>query len=266
MSIPEADIPARDLAAANGMHCHSLAITEMRYLATAGTSTLNGISNQDIGTFTITVPNGNVMLGLPSGLYVIRGYRAIGVGNLFQEAIGIDSGIRYTRTRNGGNWAFNDLFTQDNIGLSQLDVDRRVRAGVEDWAEAGNLSAIPASKLANAGAGGIGRRWADWTFLESFGPLLGVRNIGSPPSDFDELSIGFKTPGYAFVNFPRIYFGNALSTNGGSYSVQTTAPIELNVPGAGLFRFTLSLRIRPTLSVINFTAAPQSIRVDAYYR
>ena len=35
-------------------------------------------------------------------------------------------------------------------GLNQLQVDNRVKAGVADWAETGNATAIPASKLSNA--------------------------------------------------------------------------------------------------------------------
>ena len=41
-------------------------------------------------------------------------------------------------------------------GLTQTQVDGRVRAGVEDWAEQGNADAIPASKLTNAPSGGGG--------------------------------------------------------------------------------------------------------------
>ena len=66
-------------------------------------------------------------------------------------------------------------------GLTQSQVDGRVRAGVEDWAEAGNASAIPAAKLANVPATtlveGTGSTvtitltdrgdWSAWTDLRS---------------------------------------------------------------------------------------------------
>ena len=41
-------------------------------------------------------------------------------------------------------------------GLTEGQVDARVAAGVEDWAETGNPDPIPAGKLANAPAGGAG--------------------------------------------------------------------------------------------------------------
>ena len=41
-------------------------------------------------------------------------------------------------------------------GLTQAEVDARVRAGVQDWAETGNADPIPAEKLVNAPSGGSG--------------------------------------------------------------------------------------------------------------
>ena len=46
-------------------------------------------------------------------------------------------------------------------GLDQQQVDARVAAGVEDWAEEGNTDPIPAGKLSNAPSGGIDQAAVD---------------------------------------------------------------------------------------------------------
>ena len=44
----------------------------------------------------------------------------------------------------------------ESLGLNQAEVDARVKAGVQDWAETDNDTPIPASKLTNAPSGGGG--------------------------------------------------------------------------------------------------------------
>ena len=57
-----------------------------------------------------------------------------------------------------------------NAGLTQAQVDARVVAGVEDWAHAGDTTAIPANKLTNAPSGAVA----------SDATLTGVGTVADP--------------------------------------------------------------------------------------
>ena len=59
----------------------------------------------------------------------------------------LGTGGRHAAAGNHGHGSSGD-------DLSEDDVDARVRAGVLDWAEQGNTSAIPAAKLTNASSSG----------------------------------------------------------------------------------------------------------------
>ena len=77
----------------------------------ADTTSINGA---EAGAYSFTVPADTTRLGLPSGHYFMRAYEWDVSGNdAIQEAIGIDSGIHYTRTNSTGEWSTSDLFTQD---------------------------------------------------------------------------------------------------------------------------------------------------------
>ena len=75
------------------------------------------INGAEAGAFSFTIPANTTRLGLPTGHYFMRAYEWDVSGNdAIQEAIGIGSGIHYTRTNSTGEWETTDLFTANSGG------------------------------------------------------------------------------------------------------------------------------------------------------
>ena len=127
----------------------------------AGRPSSTDLNNLGTGVYTFIIDA--TTLDLPPGRYFIRSYQARDGSKIIQEAVRTEgTPTKYTRTRFTGDWTDTDVFTVDATGgggggggLTQEQVDERVQAGVQDWAEAGDTSQIPANKLGNAPSGGL---------------------------------------------------------------------------------------------------------------
>lgn len=67
-------------------------------------------------------------------------------------------------------------------GLTRTEVDHRVQAGVADWAEAGNTSPIPASKLTEASSGGAAASGFIQEQVDANTTISGQTDIFAAPS------------------------------------------------------------------------------------
>ncbi len=67
----------------------------------------------------------------------------------------------WARSGNATAIPANKLSNAPSGGLTQTQVDNRVKAGVFDWAETANTSPIPANKLTNAPSGGLNQAAVD---------------------------------------------------------------------------------------------------------
>lgn len=115
----------------------------------------------------VDVPTGNVQwednplrhTGLGDGDILVYSFDNHRFEQLDPGSVGQVLTIQTVTTANGTapkpRWA--NIPTPTNTGLTESQVDARVRAGVYDWAEQGNADRIPLSKLpTNIGSGGTG--------------------------------------------------------------------------------------------------------------
>ena len=92
------------------------------HYTTGTTSQLNEVEK---GAYYVLL--GRSLLGVPSGDYLLRAYERTNGSDIIQEMVNVTNQFRYTRTKGGGEWTDDDLFTGntayhiENIQSSEIN-------------------------------------------------------------------------------------------------------------------------------------------------